>query len=82
MVVEDITDEIALKHARDRIKKIPPEVLKGKRIVLMGKKPGQISIPLKEALEHMEKKDEIGKLLLEIEKNYLRWEQEEEKSDE
>jgi len=66
---EDISDEEAIKHFKEKfLKRIP--VKKRKKLYVVA---GEKKYPIDEILDHMKAKDEIGKLEIAIEKEFMRW---------
>jgi hypothetical protein len=65
----DIDDEEAIEHFKKRfLKKIPAKKRK-KLYVVVGEKKYLVD----EIVEHMKARDEIGKLELRIEKEFMKW---------
>ncbi|HEX17107.1 MAG: hypothetical protein DRN13_03225 [Thermoplasmata archaeon] len=65
---EDISDEEAIEHFRKRFMRIPEEERKRLKVIV-GKKVYSFD----EILRHMKERSEIGKIEIEIEKEYMRW---------
>lgn len=67
-MVNDISDEEAIEHFKGRLRKLSPEEQQRLKVVI-----GKRVYPVKDILKHMMARDEIGRIEIEIEKEYMRW---------